>query len=49
MAYNWKYATPLISCDPRIRGFAICNQDGKCSACDYAKKFEDDHPGEVRA
>lgn len=30
---------PVIPCDPKIRGTAICHLDGKCSVCPYALAY----------
>ena len=43
MATDGQYSKRVISCDPRIRGLAICHIGEKCSVCDHAKKYEDEH------
>jgi len=45
MAVDGQYSHTVMVCDGKIRGTAICHNDGKCSECDYAYKHE--HPGEV--
>lgn len=42
VAIDNQFATDIKVCDPRIRGSAVCNTDGKCSVCAYADRFE--HP-----
>jgi|GEM_PF-5914198 len=40
VAVDNQYSTDIKVCDPRIRGSAVCNMDGKCSVCVHANKFE---------
>jgi len=42
VAVDNQFSTDIKVCDPRVRGSAVCNIDGKCSVCAYAEKFE--HP-----
>ena len=46
MATDNQYSTPLLACDPKIRGTAICHTNGKCSQCGFAHRYEnpDDVP-----
>ena len=45
VATDNQYSTPLLACDPKIRGTAICHTNGKCSQCGFAQKYE--NPEEV--
>lgn len=50
MAVNGQYSTKkeLILCDPRVRGgMAVCFKNEECTQCDFAKKYEDEHPESV--
>ncbi len=52
MATDGQYSTKkeLIFCDHKIRGgMAVCFFDERCSTCDFAKKYEGEHPESVRA
>lgn len=40
MATDNQYSTPLLACDPKIRGTAICHTNGKCSQCGFAARHE---------
>ena len=45
MAEDYQYSRPILACDPKIRGTAICHTNGKCSQCGFAQKYE--NPEEV--
>lgn len=40
------YARPILACDPKIAGTAICHWGGTCGSCGRAKKYCDEHPEE---
>lgn len=44
MATDNQYSHSILACDPVIRGTAICHNDGKCSECIFAYRYE--HPEE---
>ena len=43
-----EFVKPVIACDPKIRGLAICHTDGYCSSCGFAAKYRDEHPEEFQ-
>ena len=43
-----EFAKPIIACNPKIRGLAICHTDGYCSSCGFAAKYRDEHPEEFQ-
>lgn len=45
MAVDNQYARPVIACAAEIRGTAICHLGGKCSVCEFARRYE--HPEET--
>jgi len=51
MAYDGQYAVKktLILCDKKVRGgMTVCFKQEKCSGCDFAEKYENEHSEEVR-
>lgn len=52
MASNGQYSTKkeVVLCDPKIRGgMTVCFREEKCKTCDFAQKYEEEHPEDVRA
>jgi len=43
---NGEFAKDITSCDPRLRGMAICHLKRQCESCPHAIKFRDEHPEE---
>lgn len=43
MASDGQYSVPVLACHLPLRGFAICSLDGKCSSCQFAIKYEEEH------
>ena len=43
--YQFADTKVLTFCNPKVRGgMAICFNNAKCSSCDFAKKYESEHP-----
>jgi len=43
MSHDGKYSKNIITCDPKIRGTAICHLEAKCGTCKHALKYEIDN------
>lgn len=40
IAVDQQYVTLVKICRSDVRNMDVCHVDGKCSSCDFAKKFE---------
>lgn len=52
MLYDGKFSSKieLPFCDPKVRGgMTVCFFEGKCKTCQFAIKYDAEHPEDMRA